>query len=290
MKWNALRPSPQAFDFRDSDRVIEIARAQKAAVHGHCLVWHEAMPVWLTQALASGASANDARNLLSDHIHRVVGRYAGVVRSWDVVNEAVERNDRRPDRLRRSPWLGAIGPDYLALAFHAARAADPHARLALADYGLEYDDEPWMRENRATMLQLLRALKAGGVPIDALSIQGHLKGDRPPAFGELLARFLRDVAALGLEIYVTELDVDDQHTVGTIQDRDAATAVIYRRFLETVLAEPAVRSVVPWGLSDRYTSRAQFFPRPDGLPVRPLPFDRALAPKPAAYAIADAFA
>ena len=289
MKWNALRPGPDTFDFSDADRVVKIARTQHAAVHGHCLVWHEAMPDWLTQTLGSSPAPGDARKLLADHIHRVVGRYAGAVRSWDVVNEAVERNDGRPDGLRRSPWLEAIGPDYLALAFHAARAADPHARLALADYGLEYDDELWMTDKRATMLALLRRLKTAGVPIDALAIQGHLLGHRSPAFGEGLRRFLRAVASLGLQIYVTELDVDDQKLGGAPHDRDAVIAAIYERFLDVALAEPAVRSVATWGLSDRYTSRARFFPRADGQPVRPLPFDRALVPKPAAYAIADAF-
>lgn len=289
MKWNAIAPASGVFDFAPADRVIAIAQAQGAAVHGHCLVWHEAMPPWLEAALRSNPSPDAVRSLMVDHIRRVAGRYRGRIRSWDVVNEVVERNDLRPDGLRRSPWLQALGPDYLALAFQTARAADPHARLALADYGLEYDDEPWMREKRATMLHLLRRLKAAGLPIDALSIQGHLLGDRPPAFGSGLRDFLRQVAALGLEIHVSELDVNDQKMAGSVAERDRTSALIYRRFLEAVLAEPAVRSVTSWGLSDRYTSKTTMFARTDGAPVRPLPFDRDLAPKPSAFAIAAAF-
>jgi endo-1,4-beta-xylanase len=288
MKWNAIQPSAGRFDFGPADRVMAIAKAQNAAVHGHCLVWHEAIPRWAASVLESGLSADAARGLMVDHIRRVAGRYSGKIRSWDVVNEAVERNDRRPDGLRRSPWLQAIGPDYLALAFRTARAADPHARLALADYGLEYDDETWMQEKRGTMLQLLRGLKADGVPVDALSIQGHLLGDRPPAFGSGLRAFLREVAALGLEIYVTELDVNDQTMAGSVAERDIRSALIYRRFLETALAEAAVRSVATWGISDRYTSKTTLFARSDGAPVRPLPFDFNLSPKPSAFAIAQA--
>ncbi len=284
LKWSALRPAPDRFDFDAADRVAAIARANRAAMHGHCLVWHEAMPDWLTATL----NPRNAQALLTRHIAAVVGRYAGTVVSWDVVNEPVERNDRRPDGLRKSPWLRALGPGYLEIAFRAAHAADPHARLALADYGLEYDDETWMVEKRGTMLSLLRGLLARGVPIHALALQGHLLGARPPAFGRGLSAFLAEVAALGLDIYVTELDVNDQDTPGSVAARDRATADIYARFLDTVLAQPAVKMVVTWGLSDRYTSKTTMFPRPDGAPVRPLPFDADLRPKPAASALARA--
>jgi endo-1,4-beta-xylanase len=286
MKWNALRPRPDVSSFGRADRFMAIAQQQRAAVHGHCLVWHEAMPAWLEPALASG----DALNLLTNHVQAIVRRYAGRIRSWDVVNEAVERNDHRPDGLRASPWLRALGPGYLAIAFHCAHAADPAARLALSDYGLEYDDESWMVEKRATMLRLLERLRAEGAPIHALAIQGHLDGARAPAFGDGLRRFLADVAALGLEIYITELDVNDQTVPGSFSERDVVVARSYRAFLEVICEEPAVRMVTTWGISDRYTSKRTMFPRADGVEVRPLPFDSALAAKPAARAIADVFA
>jgi endo-1,4-beta-xylanase len=286
LKWDALRPGPDRFDFSAADRVAEIARRWGLPMHGHTLVWHEALPDWTRAALAGG---QDPTALLTQHITRVVSRYAGVVASWDVVNEFVERNDRRPDGLRRSPWLEAIGPDYIEIALRAAHAADPAARLTVSDYGLEYDDESWMVEKRGTMLRMLRRLKDRGAPLHALGIQGHLLGDRRPAFGAGLARFLADVGALGLDIYVTELDVKDQNTPGGVAERDRIVADIYNAFLRTVLDQPAARQVVTWGLSDRYTAQASFFPRPDGAAVRPLPFDSDFAPKPAAFAMARAF-
>ena len=285
MKWNQLRPSRDRFDFAQADRVAAIAAHNKVPMHGHCLVWHEANPDWLTHSL----SPRNARALLSGHIETVVNRFAGRVTSWDVVNEAVERNDRRPDGLRKSMWLQALGADYLELAFRAAHAADPKARLALADYGLEYDDEPWMVEKRGTMLILLRNLISRGVPIHILALQGHLLGDRPAAFGKGLSEFLSAVADLGLDVFITELDVNDQNTPGSPSQRDQAAAEIYGRFLETVLRVPAVKSVVTWGLSDRYTSKSWFAPRADGATVRPLPFDRDLVAKPAVARMLRAF-
>ncbi|NQE61685.1 endo-1,4-beta-xylanase [Caulobacter sp. RHG1] len=286
MKWNALRPTPDRFDFAAADATVAFARRQGAQVYGHALVWHEAMPAWLDEAL----TPRTAGALLSDHIRRVAGRYAGSVTAWDVVNEVVERNDGRRDGLRLSPWFRALGPSYIGAAFRAARQAAPRARLALADYGLEYDDERWMVEKRGTMLSLLEDLKAAGVPIHALAIQGHLDGARRPAFGAGLRRFLAQVANLGLEIYITELDVNDQKVPGNVARRDVVVADSYRAFLDVVLDEPAVRRVTTWGLTDRHTSKSGMFPRADRAGVRPLPFDAALRPKLAYQALVDAFA
>jgi endo-1,4-beta-xylanase len=285
LKWIVVQPGDGAFDFAQADRLLVWAEARRIRIYGHCLVWHEALPVWVRSRLTPA----DAPELMARHIAAVVGRYRGRIRAWDVVIEAVERADERPDGLRRSPWLQAMGPDYIAQAFRLAHAADPQARLALADYGLEYDGVPWMTAKRRAVLRLLEALKAGGAPVHVLNIQAHLLGGEPPSFGAPLRTFLADVADLGLDIAIGELDVEDQAMTGSPAERDARTADISRRFLDVVLDEPAVKSIGLWGLSDRYTAKRLLAPRPDH-DERPLPFDRDLRPKPAALAMARALA
>ena len=252
MKWSVLQPDENHLDFAPADQLVRWAGERGLKVYGHCLVWHEALPQWVADRLQGGS----AQALMDAHIEAVVGRYRGQARAWDVVIEAIERADGRADGLRRSPWLNALGPGYIEHAFRAAHSADPDARLALADYGLEYDDVPWMVEKRRAILTLIEGLKARGAPIHALNIQSHLIGDRPPAFGKPLQNFLGQVAALGLDIYVGELDVEDQKMAGDAAQRDARIGDIYRRYLDVVLAEPAVRSLSTWGLSDRYTAKA----------------------------------
>ena len=102
MKWSSLRPTPTTYDFANADHVSSsLPRKSGQLVRGHNLCWHEQLPGWFQ----SYATRDNARQLLAEHIQTVVGRYAGRVHSWDVVNEAVQVPDGRPDGLRRSPWL-----------------------------------------------------------------------------------------------------------------------------------------------------------------------------------------
>ena len=75
---------------------------------------------------------------LKDHIITLVGRYKGKIRSWDVVNEAInDFGDAQTENLRNSSWLKALGPEFVTLAFKFAHEADPDAKLYYNDYGIE---------------------------------------------------------------------------------------------------------------------------------------------------------
>ena len=285
-KWAMVQPAPGLFDFSAANRLLAFAQQHGMVFRGHNLVWHLYNPEWLRGALKN----DDPRNVLETYIRRVVEQYQGAVQSWDVVNEAVEVKDGRADGLRHSLWLDAIGPGYVDLAFRVARAADPAARLVYNDYGLDQADVDSIKKRRA-VLDLLRGLRARGVPVDALGLQAHLWAGTPFDAASL-RRFIRDVAALGLEVYVTELDVTDVRLPddGT---RDDIVARATGDYLNAVLAEPAVKGVITWGLSDKYswlnTRSAPWAQRGDGKPERGLPLDTAFRRKPMWGAIADAF-
>jgi endo-1,4-beta-xylanase len=84
----------------------------------------------------------------------------------------------------------------------------------------------------------------------------------------------------GLKILITELDVLDDGLPADSAERDAAIADVYRLYLDTALAEPALAAVITFGLSDRYAWLQEDYPRADWEPRRPLPFDDELQPKP----------
>ena len=67
--------------------------------------------------------------------------------------------------------------------------------------------------------------------------------------------------------------------------------VVYRDYLNTVLANPAVTAVLTWGVCDAHTwlnspMRKQRHPN---RPQRPLPFDENYRPKEAFFAMRDSF-
>jgi endo-1,4-beta-xylanase len=284
MKWAALRPSPTQFDFRKADDVVVFALSHEQKVRGHNLCWHESIPAWF----ASTVTKQNAADYLIRHIETVAGRYAGKLHSWDVVNEAINLKDGRPDGLRNSPWLQLIGPSYIEMAFRAARRGDRTALLTYNDYGIELDT-PDQIDKRGQVMMLVRRMQARGVPIDAVGVQSHLSaGDPMP--GDGLLHFVRELGAMNLQVFITEMDINDRKLPESVPERDAAVAKIYREYLTMMLAEPNVNVALTWGITDRYTwlNGLPHASRADGKPERPLPFDYDYQPTPAFFAERDA--
>jgi endo-1,4-beta-xylanase len=283
LKWAIAEPQPGQFNFAPADSLLAFASEHNMKFRGHTLVWHKQIPKW-----AGVGDAAAVRPQLLSHIAGEVAHYRGHADSWDVVNEAIEPKDGRADGLRNTLWLKALGPQYIDLAFRAAAEADPNALLVLNDYDLEADSPAYDRR-RAAILALATRLKNSGVPIQALGIQAHL--DATEKFNPAkFAAFLNAISALGLKIFITEMDVADRGLPANVDTRDRLVAQTYAQFLNVALRNPAVTAVLTWGLSDRYTWLKSEKPRNDGLPVRPLPLDENLRPKPAWTAMSQAFA
>lgn len=283
MKWKALRPAPDKFDFHGADTILAFAAAHGQKVRGHNLCWHEALPDWF----AVSVTKDNARQILAEHIRTVAGRYAGKLHSWDVVNEAIDPKSGLPGGLRKSPWLEVIGPDYLDVAFRTARAADSTALLTYNDYGIE-TDAPGETEKRAAVLALVRGMRKRGVPIDAVGIQSHLKTQNPEP-GKGLRDFVGELRRMDLRVFVTELDVNEKQLTDSDAERDAASARIYGDYVTMMVAESNVDAVLTWGITDRYTwLNGPRTARPDGKPQRCLPFYADYQPAPAFFALRDA--
>jgi endo-1,4-beta-xylanase len=284
LKWDHLRPSPDSFDFSGADWLLNFAQQHQMAMRGHTIVWQDALPQWF----AGYINPQNAQPLLLNHISTVMGRYAGKIHSWDVVNEALWPPDKRPDGLRDTPWLRNLGPGYMELAFRAARQADPHALLTWNENWLE-EETALGDAKRTFFLQYLKDFLARGVPVQAIGLQSHIFGDHTNVAGAHFKDFLHQISDMGLKILVTEMDVRDQNLPNDVGMRDQSVANAYYQYLSTVLAHRSVVAVLTWGVSDRYTWTGNASPRPDRAQVRPLPYDTSMNQKPAWYAIAKAF-
>lgn len=283
MKWAVIHPEPDRFDFTRGEALVSFGKEHGQKVRGHNLCWHEQLPKWF----AGYASPQNAADLLRRHIAEVAGHYRGQIHSWDVVNEAINIDDGRPDGLRNSPWLQLVGPDYIGIAFRAARQADPNAILTYNDYALEQDG-PKFDAKRKAVLGLLTTLRDQNAPVQALGLQSHLKAGTNPMNWTALHAFMNPIEKLDLRIFVTELDVDDSDVPGDVREHDAVVASIYGDYLRNVLQHKSVTAVLTWGLTDRDTWLNSPGRRRTGPLRRPLPLDSDLNPKPAFYAMLDA--
>jgi|SRR5579862_567665 len=283
LKWDTLCPTPDRYDFSGGDWLYGLCKSNDILMRGHTLVWEQALPTWFGYIVNS----ENANKMMVDHISKVVRHYAGKVHSWDVVNEAFQIEDGRPDGLKITPWLRLIGPEYIETAFHAAHEADPGATLVYNENWLEPDDAGTEKKRNA-VLTLLTRLKKSNVPVHALGIQSHVYAEMNitgPGFN----RFLQQIADLGLSFMITEMDVRERNAPADIGIRDRMIASQYYKYLSFMLQFPALKTVITWGLSDRYTWLATHNPRPDGMPVRPLPYDAELKPAPSWDALRNAF-
>jgi endo-1,4-beta-xylanase len=289
--WYRLRPTPESvLNFTYGDQFMALVEKQQQLVLGAHLVWDEGFGEGWTNDDLWFMDEGMARDLLFDTIDAVVDRYKGRVAGWIVVNEVIDAHEADGPRTDY-PWLDTIGPSVIAEAFETAHAIDPDALLVLNEFGFETDSS-WVRaaDKQEKALVVLDGLLDAGVPVHAFGGQAHLQAD---GFAEKFdadgyRQFLGELAERDVEILITEMDVLDDGLPADIEVRDRAVADVYARYLDVVLDEPAVTSLITFGLTDRYTWLEEDYPRGDGVPRRPLPFDEDLRPKPAYDALYSA--
>jgi len=295
MKWQWLRKSPDAFDFRGMDGIVRWARQGGLAVRGHTLLWHRPkwFPDWLNTYDFGANPAAEAERLLTTHIRTVVARYGGTIASWDVVNEAIDHDRNAPIETSLSRAMGSAEA-VLDLAFHTARDAAPHAELVYNDY---MSWEPQHAKHCADVLRLLEGFRKRGVPVDALGVQSHIEMfalDPATGVGPYRERewraFLDEVVGMGYRLLVTEFDVKDRALPGDIALRDAKIADYTRRYFDLMLDYRQLGDILAWGMVDRYSWLQGFAPRDDGLAVRVCPYDDGYRAKPMRAALAQSLA
>ncbi len=273
LKFRSLSPARGVYDFQPADALITFAGLNGMRVRGHTLVWHEQLPTWFTQGRFS---RDELLALLENHIKTVVGRYRGRIAAWDVVNEALDFLGT----LRFTPWLTGIGPEYIELAFRWAHEADPNALLFYNDYDIE-----GRSLKSQAMYNLVKDLLERGVPIHGVGFQMHVGLHRPPNIADVRANMDR-LAALGLKVEITEMDVTTWAGTGTLEERLQAQAQIYQQVLELCVTHPACIGFTTWGFTDRYT----WIPKHIGRPDIPLPLDKDYLAKPAYRALSAVLA
>lgn len=273
LKWASLRHTEGQFDFSGADELVAFAHQHGKLLHGHALLWYAFNPKWIDAVQSPRRLERELRT----HIETVVSRYKGTIPTWDVVNEAIAHDPLSQGKWRRGVWYDVLGPRHVDIAFQAAAAADPAAKLFINDYDLE-DDSLRTTARQKAMLSIVRRLQDRNIPIHGVGFQAHLYAERGIGV-EGLQSFVRTLERMGLEVAVTELDVIDWKLSADPVVRDRAVARTAEAFLDALYGAVTPRSLTTWGLNDRYSWIGDTFPRRDSAKARPLPFDQNWQPK-----------
>lgn len=296
LKWEVVHPKPGVYDFSAADRYVGFGEQNHMFIVGHNLVWHSQVPKWVFEdEKGNPVSREVLLQRMHEHILKVAGRYKGRIGGWDVVNEALNEDGT----LRQSPWMKIIGEDYLEQAFRYAHEADPDAQLYYNDYSLENEVK------RKGALELVRKLKAKGVPITAVGLQDHVSLESPTV--EQVDTTISEFGKLGVKVMITELDVDVLPWPATSQTADVSLNVASGPRLNPY--PNALPGTVQQALSKRYAELFEVYRKHSGLVTRvtfwgvtdkdswknnwpvkgrtnyPLLFDRNAQPKPAFDAV-----
>ncbi|MFC7844369.1 endo-1,4-beta-xylanase [Streptomyces sp. NPDC057382] len=224
MKIDATEPQRGQFNFTAADRVFNWAVQNGKQVRGHTLAWHSQQPGWM-QSLGG----SQLRQAMIDHINGVMAHYKGRIAQWDVVNEAFADGS---SGARRDSNLQRTGNDWIEVAFRTARAADPAAKLCYNDYNIEN----WTWAKTQGVYNMVRDFKQRGVPIDCVGFQAHFNSGSP--YNSNFRTTLQSFAALGVDVAVTELDIQ------------GAPASTYASVTNDCLAVPRCLGITVWGVRD----------------------------------------
>ena len=281
LKWKRLRPRPDAMNFTDADFMIQFGEQRGMRIHGHNLCWNTANPGWFDTTL----TRENAEKFLTEHVTAVVKRYGNRIDSWDVVNEPIDTRDGRSDGLKKGIWLDLLGPRYIDIAFQAAAAADPRPLRVLNIIEVEQDD-PKADFSRSATLDLVKQLLSRHVPIQAIGLESHISAT---ASSSPVGRntFLKRLQDMGMQILVTENDVNDGFLPSETHSRDQKVAAAYQTYLESILSSTSCKQVIfwtPWD-GDSWLNDPKYV-RADHVPYRIGLWDTDFTPKPALAAVA----
>jgi endo-1,4-beta-xylanase len=274
VSWAALQPTRDSVS--DSmDAACSFADDNDLFQVGFHFVWDQQLLDDLAGWVLTIDDPAELRSVLRERVRLIFERCPGLDRI-DVLNEPLRFLNG--SALYPNHFFDVLGPDYIAELFHIVREEAPEGvELFLNENFVEY-----FPARAAAYVELVRGLVEAGAPVDAVGLQTHLLLGEPN--WALYRETMEQLAALGLKVFVTELDVPVPRD---LPGRFEVQAERYRRVVEVCLAVPACDMIVVWGIDDAHTWLDWFTiltgPDPD-----PLLFDDFLQPKPAYFAVREA--
>ncbi len=270
-------------NFNNAKPALDFCYQNGIPMRGHTLIWHSQTPRWFfTEGYSKDANAPlVSKELMLKRMENYIRlemeffntNYPGLIYAWDVINEAVEFNGGVDGyRARGSLYYEVIGKDFFEKAFEYARKyAAPDQKLFYNDY----NTHETQKMNK--IIEILEPLVAKGL-VDGVGLQSHL-GITAPSIG-VIRSSIREYAKLGIEIHITELDVDQQKNTESAQLMLAGRyKALFTMFRELKDEGVNITNVTIWGLTDDGSWLN------DATPSWPLLFTKMLEAKPAYWGV-----
>ncbi len=225
-KWGSVEGTRNTMNWSAADAAYNHAQTNGYKFKFHTFVWGSQYPGWLT---GSGLTTAQQRAEIEQWMQLACQRYPN---TWaiDVVNEPIKTAMPFKAALGGD---GATGWDWVITSFQLARQYCPNAKLLINEYGTENDPGP-----RATYKAIIQLLKDRGL-IDGIGIQAHYF-NLDNMTGSAVTSMLNDYATLGLDVYVSELDIVAGNT-------DAGQLAKYQDVFPALWNHNSVKGITLWG-------------------------------------------
>ncbi|KYF77853.1 endo-1,4-beta-xylanase, partial [Sorangium cellulosum] len=240
MKWDSVEPNAGQFSWGAADNIVNWAVSNRMQVKGHTLVWHNQLPGWAS----SLSGATQVEQAMRRHIEGVMGHFKDRIHSWDVVNEAVLTDSDTGvgnPRMRPSVFFNALGDRFLDLAFEIAREQDPTAKLYYNDYSIDA-----LNDKADYVYEMVKGMVERGVPIDGVGFQMHIGPPNNEAGGADVEANLRRFSELGLEVLISEMDINRCSNQVTAEEQLA----YYHDIVAACFQLPKCVGITFWGIND----------------------------------------
>lgn len=241
-KWGSVEGTRDQMNWTGLDRAYELAKTNGFAFHMHVLVWGNQQPAWIETLPAEEQLAE-----IHEWFSAVAARYPDIG-FVEVVNEPLHDPPNQPGNgggnyIEALGGAGASGWEWVLNAFRIARGYFPNSRLMINDFSITNSPADTQR-----YLQIIELLQAEHL-VDAIGVQGHAFSTRPNIPMSTHIASLDALAASGLPVYVTELDIDGP--------TDEVQLADYQRVFPVFWEHPGVQGITLWGFRPGHWRTAQ---------------------------------
>lgn len=235
-KWGSVEATRDVMNWTELDAAYQFAKNNGCKFRFHILVWGSQQPAWI-DALSTAEKLEEIKEWYA----AVAARYPDLD-YVEVVNEPLHAPPNGEtiafSTVKAANYsdalggTGASGWEWVLRSFRLARQYFPGKKLVLNEYGLLNDAGSMGR-----YVGIVNLLKAENL-VDVVSVQAHSFEIKDPSTATLTAN-LETLAATGLPVMVTEMDIDDTTAKPQLAD--------YQRIFPLFWEHPSVVGITLWG-------------------------------------------